>query len=55
VGTHTKQIAILKQLWAHFKAKREKGVGTPFPRVPDPLHPWLLLCFPFFSVTLKFK
>jgi len=33
VGTHQK-IAILKQLPTHFKAKREKGVGTPFPRVP---------------------
>jgi len=20
---------------------RNKGVGTPFPRVPTPLHPWL--------------
>jgi len=23
----------------NFKAKREKGVGTPFPRVPASLHP----------------
>jgi len=23
----------------HFEAKREKGVGTPFPRFPVPLHP----------------
>jgi len=30
----------LKQLQSHFKAKREKGVGTPFPRVPAPLQPW---------------
>jgi len=35
VGTHPK-IAILKQLKTLFKAKREKGVGTPFPRVPAP-------------------
>jgi len=35
VGTHPK-IAILKQLKTNFKAKREKGVGTPFPRVPAP-------------------
>ena len=34
------KIAILKQLPSHFKAIREKGVGTPFPRVPNPLHPW---------------
>jgi len=33
------KIAILKQLQTHFKAKREKGVGTPFPHVPAPLHP----------------
>jgi len=38
VGTHPKK-AILKQLQTHFEAKREKGVGTPFPRVPAPLHP----------------
>jgi len=31
----------LKQLQTHFKAQHEKGVGTPFPRVPAPLHPWL--------------
>jgi len=24
-----------------FKAEREKGVGTPFPRVSVPLHPWV--------------
>jgi len=34
------KLAILKQLQRHFEAKREKGVGTPFPRVPAPLHPW---------------
>ena len=33
MGTHQK-IAILKQLPTHFKANREKSVGTPFPRVP---------------------
>ena len=38
-GNASKKIAILKQLKTHFKAKREKGVGTPFPRVPAPLHP----------------
>jgi len=27
--------AILKHLPTHFKAKREKGVGTPFPSVPS--------------------
>jgi len=31
--------AILKQLKTHFIAKREKGVGTPFPHVPAPPHP----------------
>ena len=38
--------AISKQLQRHFKAKREKGVGTPIPRVPAPLHPCLLLSAP---------
>jgi len=33
--------AILKQLQTHFKEKYEKGVGTPFPRVPT-THPSLL-------------
>jgi len=33
------KVAILKQLPTHFKAKREKGVGAPFSRVPAPLHP----------------
>jgi len=41
VGTHPK-IAILKQFQTHFKAKREKGAGTPFAGVPIPLHPRLL-------------
>jgi len=35
-----KKLAISKQLQTHFKAKHEKGVGTPFPRVSAPLHPW---------------
>jgi len=35
VGTHPK-IAILKQLQTHFKAKREKGVGTAVPTPPQP-------------------
>jgi len=29
----------LRRLQTHFNTKREKGVGTPFPRVPAPLHP----------------
>ena len=36
------KIAILKQLQTHFKTKREKCVGTPFPRVPTPLHHWTM-------------
>jgi len=40
VGTHPK-IAVSKQLQTHFKAKGEKRVGTPFPRVPAQLHPKL--------------
>jgi len=32
------KIAILKQLQTHFKAKREKCVGTPFPHIATPLH-----------------
>jgi len=40
VGTHPKKLAIVKQLRTNFKAKHEKGVGTPFPRVPPALHPW---------------
>jgi len=39
VGNAPKNLAILKQLWTHFKAKHEKGVGRPFPRVPALLHP----------------
>jgi len=39
VGTHTKKLVILKQLRTHFKAKHEKSVGMPFPRVPAPLQP----------------
>jgi len=35
-----KKLAILKQLQTNLKAKHEKGVGTPFPRIPAPLHPW---------------
>jgi len=32
--------SIVKQLKTHFKAKREKSVGTPFLRVAAPaLHP----------------
>jgi len=31
--------AILKQHQTHFNTKREKGVGTPSPRVPAPLTP----------------
>jgi len=41
VGTHSKKLAILKQLRTHFKAKHEKGVETLFPRVRAPLHPWV--------------
>jgi len=36
---YPKKLATLKQLRTRFKAKHEKGVGTPFPRVPAPLHP----------------
>jgi len=39
VGTHQKS-SLLKQLPTYFIAKREKGVGTLFPRVPAPLHLW---------------
>ena len=45
VRERTKKIANLKQLQTHFKAQREKGVGTPFPRVPALLHPCLEMCF----------
>jgi len=47
------KIAILKQLQTHFKAKREKGVGTPFPRVPAPLHPCNHLAI--LTVSTKFR
>jgi len=30
----------LKELRTNLETKHEKGVGTPFPRVPDPLHRW---------------
>jgi len=39
----SRKLAILKQLQIKFKAKHGKGVGTPFPRVPAPLHPWFCL------------
>jgi len=39
VRERTKKLAVLKQLQTFFKAKHEKGVGTPFPRVPAPLLP----------------
>jgi len=39
VGTHQK-VAILQPLQTYFKAKREKGEETPFPRVTAPLHTW---------------
>jgi len=52
VGTHP-NIAILKQLQSHFKGKREKGVGTPFPRVPIPLHP--CPCPKIFWSSLRIK
>jgi len=34
VGTLLKKLVILKQLETHFKAKHEKSVGTPVPRIP---------------------
>jgi len=40
VGTLPKKLAILKQLQTHFKAKLQKGVGTLFPSIPAPPHPW---------------
>jgi len=39
VWERIQKLAILKQLQSYFKAKREKGVRTLFPRVPAPLHP----------------
>jgi len=43
VWERIQKIAVLKQLPTHFEARREKGVGMPFPRVPATLHPWILL------------
>jgi len=40
VETHP-EIAILTQLQTQIKVKLEKGVGRPFPRVPNQLHAWL--------------
>jgi len=39
VWERSQKLALLKQLQTHFKAKHGKGVGTPLPRVPAPLHP----------------
>jgi len=39
VWERTQKLTISKELQTHFEAKHEKGVGTPFPRVPTPLHP----------------
>jgi len=39
VGTHPKNLAVSQQLQTNVKAKHEKGVGTPFPRVPALLNP----------------
>jgi len=41
-GNASKETAFLKQFSTHFKAKREKGVGTPLPRFPTPIHPCLI-------------
>jgi len=38
-GNAPKKIPIFKQLQTHFEKKHEKGVGTPFQRVPAPLVP----------------
>jgi len=46
-------IAIIKQLQSYFKAKREKGVGKSFPRVPAPLHPCLRAHWEVKVCTLK--
>jgi len=37
VWERSQKLVLLKQLQTHFKAKHEKGVGTPFARVPAPL------------------
>jgi len=42
VGTQPKTLAILKHYRTHIRAKHEKGVGTTFPRISAPLHPWSL-------------
>ena len=34
-------VAILKLLLIYFEVKQEKVVGTPFPRIPAPLPPWV--------------
>jgi len=51
-GNAPQNIAILKQLQTHFKAKCEKDVGTPFPRVSAPLHLcsylYIAICSPSF-------
>jgi len=46
------KIAILKQFKTHFKAKREKGVGTPFSRVLARSRPTtpLSISYPFPSL-----
>jgi len=41
VWERSQKLAILNQLQTHFKAKREISVGTPFPRVPAPLHAYI--------------
>jgi len=51
VGTH-KKLAILKQLQTHFQAKHDKGVGTPFLRVPTPPHPYTLQKTAYLHVTI---
>jgi len=43
-GKAPKKPAILKQLQTHFKGKREKCLGTPFPRVPVPVYSCFLVC-----------
>ena len=40
VWERTQKLAISKQLQTHVTAKREKCVGTLFPRVPALLHLW---------------
>ena len=49
-GNAPKKLATLKLLQLYFKAKHEKGVGTPFPRVPAPLYLW---CTPPISYGFK--